>query len=191
MALTRKMLKEMGISDENIEKIILAHSETVEALKRFKSDSERFEQELNAAREELSMDYRSRYDKLKEQFDSYKTEVEANSLRRKKEDAYKRLLAACGVLESCVNSIVRVTDFDSMQLDENGEIANSETVSDRVASEWSAFIPKTSTIGAKTATPPSTLSDRVFTRDDIRKMSLREINENYAAIKKSLNGQSL
>ena len=41
MALTRKMLKEMGIQEDNIEKIIMAHSETVDALKKFKTDSER------------------------------------------------------------------------------------------------------------------------------------------------------
>ena len=39
MALTRKMLKEMGIQEDNIEKIIMAHSETVDALKKFKTDS--------------------------------------------------------------------------------------------------------------------------------------------------------
>ena len=32
MSLTRRMLKEMGIEDANIEKIIAAHAETVGAL---------------------------------------------------------------------------------------------------------------------------------------------------------------
>ena len=45
MALTRKMLKAMGIEDEKIDQIIEAHSETVDALKeqrdQYKADAEK------------------------------------------------------------------------------------------------------------------------------------------------------
>lgn len=45
MALTRRMLKAMGISDEQVDEIIAAHTETVDALKEqrdaYKADAEK------------------------------------------------------------------------------------------------------------------------------------------------------
>ena len=42
MALTRKMLKAIGIGDEIIDQIIEAHTETVDALRQYKTDAEQF-----------------------------------------------------------------------------------------------------------------------------------------------------
>ena len=50
MSLTRKMLEEMGILPEFIEKIITAHAESLEALKGYKAEA----QELPSLRAELA-----------------------------------------------------------------------------------------------------------------------------------------
>lgn len=192
MALTRKMLKEMGIQEDNIEKIIMAHSETVDALKKFKTDSERLasvEEELSAAKSELSEDYKSKYEELKNSFDSYRLGVEADAVKRRKEQAYKKLLTACGVIDDCVDSILKVTDLDGVELDQSGEILNADAAKDSIQRNWAAFIPKVTTTGAETATPPVKTTERIFTRDDIRKMSIREINDNYAAIIRSIGAR--
>ena len=157
MALTRKMLKEMGIQEDNIEKIIMAHSETVDALKKFKTDSERLasvEEELSAAKSELSEDYKSKYEELKNSFDSYRLGVEADAVKRRKEQAYKKLLTACGVIDDCVDSILKVTDLDGVELDQSGEVLNADAAKDSIQRNWAAFIPKVITTGAETATPP-------------------------------------
>lgn len=190
MALTRKMLKELGIEEESIEKIIAAHSETVEALKKYKVDSEKMaslEEELRSAREELAKDYKSKYDELELEFSGYRNEVESSRLAAKKKEALRKLLRECGVLESCVDAVVRVTDLDSISLDETGEIADRDKTASDISQNWAAFIPKTKTVGANIPNPPAMVSERVYTIDDIKRMTPWEINANYAAIKKSLN----
>lgn len=198
MALTRKLLKEMGIQEDKIEEIISAHSETVEALKGFKADAQRLsdvENELEAARAELSLDFRSKYEALLSDFDSYKQnaakESAAKDLHRQKESEFERLLRDCKVHESCIKPILRVFDVDSLELTDEGKLSDSESVSAMVARDWSAFIQKSYTEGAVIPNPPQNIPQRAYSADDIRKMSYSEINRNYQEIKKSLNGEEL
>ncbi len=189
MALTRKLLKEMSIDEERIEKIIAAHSETVEALKGFKSEAERLrglEEELGLAKQELSLGYRQKYEALLRDFEGYKLNVEQEktneSLRRKKADGFERVLRDLNVAQSCIKPIMRVTDID---------LANADAVAADVIKNWSSFIEKSHTEGAFTPNPPENVPKRVYSADDIRKMSYGEINQNYREIVSSLGGKEL
>ena len=53
MALTRKMLKAMGIEDEKIDQIIEAHAETTEALKAERDAAQQAAKENENAQKEL------------------------------------------------------------------------------------------------------------------------------------------
>ena len=53
MALTRKMLKAMGIEDEKIDQIIEAHTETVDALKEERDTYKEDASKLTAVQKEL------------------------------------------------------------------------------------------------------------------------------------------
>ncbi|MCD7847818.1 MAG: hypothetical protein LUG49_07320 [Oscillospiraceae bacterium] len=177
MALTRRMLREMGITGENADAIFNAHWETVEALKGFKAEAEK----LTGLTEEL--------DNAKNSLAEYQTKFEAidreKSVQAKKQ-AVTEMLRELHIPEDCVNPILQVTDFDKIELSENGGLSDEESVRSGIMSLWSGFIPKRYLYGAETATPPVNSSDRGYRAEDIRRMSSREINENYQAIKQSL-----
>lgn len=190
MALTRKMLKEMSLSEENTEKIIQSHAETVEALKKYKNDCERLkavEAELAAAKEELACGYKSKYEELSFEFECYKDKIAKDSIISAKRTAAAAGLRACGVIESCVEPILNVLDINNIALSEDGKIENQETFAEEIKNSWSAFIPAVRTKGADTAKPPVTMTEKGYSSDDIRRMSPKEINENYKEIKKSLS----
>ncbi|MCD8108453.1 MAG: hypothetical protein LUE20_10925 [Oscillospiraceae bacterium] len=177
MALTRKMLKEMGITDERAEEIIKAHWETVEALKGYKAENERLkgiEAELDTAKSTLS-DYQTKYEAL-----------EREKSMQAKRQALTEMLRELHIPEVCVKPILQVTDFDGISLDESGALVDEEAVRAGISEQYSGFIPKRFISGAETASPPANSSDTGYSREDIRRMSPREINENYQAIIKSL-----
>lgn len=206
MSLTRKMLKEMSISDENIELIISAHSETVDALKQFKADSERLkelEAEYKKKAEELENvsaklaegasigeEWKSRFESLDKEFEGYRNTVEKESLIRRKKAAMTALLKECGVSERCIDPIIRVTDLDALELSEEGKPISPEEAKSEIMEAWGAFVPKTYTVGAVVADPPKESGGKIFTREDLLRMSPREINDNYEKIINDLSGRN-
>ena len=198
MALTRRSLKAMGIEDEKSDESIAAHAETVDALKEqrdnYKAQAEELEkvqQKLDEANETIkangSDEWKVKYDAIKEEYDNYKSDISAKETTRAKQAAYREVLKAAGVSEKRIDSIIRVSDIDSVELDESGKIKEAEQLTESIKNEWADFIVSTNTQGANTATPPTT-SKKSFSREDIAKMSPDEINKNWETIKNSLKG---
>ncbi|MCD7770861.1 MAG: hypothetical protein LUH23_02055 [Oscillospiraceae bacterium] len=177
MALTRKMLREMGITDENAEEIIKAHAETVEALKGYRAENER----LAGLVGEL--------DNAKNSLAEYQTKFEALDMEKSmqaKRQAVTEMLRELHIPEGCVNSILHVTDFEKLEISEDGRLLDEDAVRSGLSDLYSGFIPRRYLYGAETASPPANSSDKGYSREDIRRMSSHEINENYQAIKQSL-----
>lgn len=200
MALTRKSLKAMGLTDEQVDSIVEMHTETVEALKEqrdaYKVDAEKLsevQKQLDTANQQLESagkdSWKVKYEALKEDFDTYKADQTAKETRSAKERAYRELLKAAGITEKRIDSVVRVSDIDSVELDDNGAIKDADKLTESIKTEWADFIPTTTTQGAQTATPPTTTTQKTYTAADIRKMSPAEINQNFDAIKASLKGE--
>lgn len=198
MALTRRSLKAMGIEDEKIDEIIAAHAETVDALKEqrdnYKAQAdelEKVQQKLDEANETIkangSDEWKVKYDAIKEEYENYKSDISAKETTRAKQAAYREVLKAAGVSDKRIDSIIRVSDIDSVELDESGKIKEAEKLTESIKNEWADFIVSTNTQGANTATPP-TNSKKSFSREDIAKMSPDEINKNWETIKNSLKG---
>ena len=198
MALTRRSLKAMGIEDEKIDEIIAAHAETVDALKEqrdsYKAKADELaevQQKLDEANETIKANgsdaWKVKYDAIKEEYENYKSEISAKETTRAKQAAYREVLKAAGVSEKRIDSIIRVSDIDSIELDESGKIKEAEKLTESIKNEWADFIVSTNTKGADTATPPTT-SKKSFSREDIAKMSPDEINKNWETIKNSLKG---
>lgn len=164
MALTRKMLKAMGIDEEKIEQIIEAHSETVDALKEerdgYKADAEKLpevQRELNEAKNKVpdgETVAKSDYDTLKKEYDDYKTEILNQQTHDAKEKAYRKLLTDTGISEKRLDAIVKVSKIDDIELTEEGKVKNAEKLSENIKTEWSDFIVTQKTKGAATADPP-------------------------------------
>lgn len=177
MALTRKFLTAMGIEGDKVEQIIGAHTETVNGLKEeidtYKVDAEKLpkiQKDLDKATKKLEQyenddsespikkqydDLKADYDKLKGEFDDYKADVDAKALLAKKSDAYKNLLKEAGVSEKRIDSVLKVTKLDDVELDDDGKLKDSETLTKNIKDEWSDFIVDKHEEGAGTANPPA------------------------------------
>lgn len=199
MALTRTILEAMGIEEKKIDEIISAHAETVDALKQQRDDYKaqadelaEVQRRLDEANETIKANdsdaWKVKYDAIKEEYDNYKSDISAKETTRAKQAAYREVLKAAGVSDKRIDSIVRVSDIDSVELDESGKIKEADKLAESIKNEWADFIVSTNTKGADTATPP-TNSKKSFSREDIAKMSPDEINKNWETIKNSLKGE--
>lgn len=185
MALTRKMLKAMGIEDEKIDEIVDAHAETVDALKKernkYKDDSDKLS-EIQKKYDDLKKEvdskegdsYKEKYDKEHKAFEEFKKAVEGERTKASKTQAYKELLKKAGVSDKRIDSILRVTAIDEIELDDEGKIKDADKVVENIKSEWSEFIVTESQRGAGTENPPKkNTSGGDMTRADIYKKDER------------------
>lgn len=175
MALTRKFLTALGIEDTKIDEIISAHTETVNALKEardsYKDDAEKLaevQKSLDKANEKLQEyeqsgdkdSWKVKYDalvedkkKLQKDFDDYKADISAKEVLAKKKDAYKQLLKDSGISDKRLDAVMRVSEFDKIELDENGKIKDSGKLSEEIKSEWADFIVQKEARGADVSNP--------------------------------------
>ena len=179
MALTRKFLTALGIEPEKIDEIIQAHTDVTDALKeerdKYKGDAMALA-DVQKELEQLKADtennkensYKVKYDAIKEEFDGYKRKIEEKDLKERKESAYKALLRDCGISEKRIDAVLRVSDVDSVELDDDGKIKDADKLADAIKDEWSDFIATTKVEGAKTATPPVGAGKVAKTKEEIR-----------------------
>lgn len=180
MALTRRALKAMGIEDEKIDEIIAMHTETVDGLKadvaKYRADAEALpgvRQQLEQAQNDLEAgkgdSWKARYEAVKQEYDGYKQEQAQKEARAAKERAYRELLRQAGVSERRLDAVLRVSDLDSVELDESGKVRDADSLTAGIQSEWADFIQTTSTQGAQTATPPANTGQAMSRQDIYRK----------------------
>lgn len=180
MALTRKMLKAMGIEDDKIDQIIEAHTETVDGLKadlsKYRADAEALpdiQKQLEKAQADLEAgkkdSWKIKYDAIKEEFDGYKNEQIKKEAHAAKEKAYRDLLKQAGVSEKRLESVLRVSDVDGVELDDKGGVKDADKLAESIKNEWADFIVTTETRGANTANPPANNPIGSMTKADIYK----------------------
>lgn len=177
MALTRKFLSAMGVEPEKVDEIINAHVEVVDSLKAerdaFKADAEKLpgvQKELEDLKASAGKEdsYKVKYDALKEEFEEYKNGITAEQSKAKKESAYRQLLIDAGVSEKRIDAVMRVSDYGSIEFDDEGKIKNSEELTKGIKEEWADFIPQHSTEGAKVSNPPANTGKASKTYEEIR-----------------------
>ena len=171
MALTRKMLKAMGIEDEKIDQIIEAHTETVDGLKAYKADAEKLaevEKELETLKAKGDDGLQAKYDKLKADFDNYKAEVENAKTLEAKKTAYRELIKDAGLSEKGAEKALKYADWDKIELD-GDKIKDAKDHLKGLKEEWAEYVVKTSESGADTATPPENNGSKM-SKEDILKI---------------------
>lgn len=164
MALSRKFLSAMGIDPEKIDEIITAHSETVEALKgeaeKYKAEAEKLPgiqkelDDLKKASYDGKTSYKEKYEKEHKDFEDFKTGQQEKETKAKKTAAYKNLLKEAGVSDKHIDAVLRVSDIDSVELDDDGKVKDAKDALKTIQDTWSDFIVSTGKEGVKTPTPP-------------------------------------
>ena len=161
MALTRKLLRSMGIEDDKIDQIIEAHTETVNALKderdEFKDAAEKLpkvQAELDELKAKPDDGFREKYEKEHADFEAYKAETAKDASEREKKSLYRKLLQDAGVDPKRIDAVMRVADLSEVSV-EDGAIVDADKVTEAVKSEWSDFIQTTGSKPAGVDTPPA------------------------------------
>ncbi len=189
----------MGLEADKVSTIIEAHAETVDSLKSqiadFKAKAEKYDAtqtELDKIKKDFDEmkqnggDWQKKYEALNSEFETFKADQSAKDLKAQKETAYKKLLKESGISEKRIDSILRLTDLSSFEIEEDGNIKDSEKAVEGIKAEWSDFIVDTSVQTPNTQTPPKTDTLKKYTHEDIAKMTPDEINANWDSIKGSL-----
>ncbi len=161
MALTRKLLKSLGLEDEKIESIIEAHGETVEGLKqkleKAEADAAKVAElttQLNNANEKLAKSGDAA--KVQADFDAYKEEIAKEKATASKRAAADALLKEAGYARESVRGLIlRTIDLDKWEADDKGGIKDADAFKDSVKADYADLVSTTQTTGTPPANPPT------------------------------------
>lgn len=179
MALTRKMLRNMGIEDDKIDEIIAAHTDTVDALKEerdgYKKAAERLPtvEKLETLKNNDTGDWQKKYEDEHAAFEAYKNDVSAKEAYAAKESAYRQKLIDAGIEPRRINTIIRAekTTIDALKLDKTGKLTDDEKITESIKTDWADFITTTHVTGTNTANPPANTGGKAtMTKNDIMKI---------------------
>lgn len=179
MALTRALLRGLGLDEEKIATVIEAHTETVDGLKAKIAEVEKARDEAIEAGKGGS-EWETKYKELTAEYEKYKADQDAKGVRSAKEKAFRELLIKAGVSEKRIDSVIKVSDIDSVELDEKGKLKDEKTLANSIKTDWADFITTSRTTGARVDTPPTSTSGGK-TRDEI--MAIKDRGERLKAIK--------
>ena len=172
MALTRSMLKGMGLTEEQVSAIIDAHTETVDglkdSLKAAKADADKLktvQKELDDLKANNGDDFKSKYEKEHSDFEDYKKTVASEKAAEEKRRLYRDLLKETGVGDKQLEAVLKVTDLSTLKV-KDGALEDADKLKEAIQKEWAGFIATTTTSGAKVDTPPKS-THTAKTREEI------------------------
>ncbi len=161
MALTRKLLKGMGLTDEQVDTIIEAHTETVDGLKKqaeaYKADAGKLpdvQKELDELRKTGDGGYREKYEKEHSDFEQFRADAAAKETAAQKRALYREALKKEGVAENRIDAIMKVTDLNDVKL-KDGALEEADKVAESIRTNWADFIVQKREEGARVENPPA------------------------------------
>lgn len=200
MALTKAQLREIlsgaGADPEKVsdavDKIIAGHTASIEALReerdnlKVKADaSEKVQKELDDLKKATAD---KDFDKLQKEYDDFKKSVEAEKTRKAKETACTAILKDLGIPERHWPKILKYSDVDAIELDDDGNAKNAKELAKGYKAEWGDHAETTQTKGTSTATPPTkSVGGTTMTKKEI--MQIRSATERQAALKAYMETQ--
>lgn len=193
MSLSRKYLTAMGLSAEQVDEIVDAHMETVNALKEerdgYKTKAKQYDtaaeqlekanKELESLREKNGDSYKEKYEASVKEFEDFKKNLEAENAKKSKIAAYKELLQEIGISEKRIGSVAKLADLNSLELGEDGKIKGADKLKESLTEEWSDFIESEHVRGASVETPPKGKGGKM-SKEDILK--IKDAGERQAAM---------
>lgn len=163
MALTRSLLKALGLNDEQISSIIEAHTDTItglkDSLKAAEEKAKRFddvEKELNELKSKGTEDYKAKYEAEHTAFESYKSDVTAKAEKAAKEKAVSTYYESKNITGKNLSIAMRGSkaEIDGIELDESGKIKDTSALDTLISGDYAGLVAKIETKGADTPTPP-------------------------------------
>ncbi len=128
MALTRKLLKGMGLTDEQVDTIIEAHTDTVDGLKadisRYKTDAEKLpgvQKQLDDLKAVGDGGYQDKYEKEHKAFEDFKAGVTAKESKAAKEKAVRAYFESKNITGANLDLALRGCGEEMAALELDGE----------------------------------------------------------------------
>lgn len=176
-SLTRKFLASIGIEDDKQDLVIEKHNEVLTEIKderdKYKEVAEKLpavESELKAIKDQAAGEdpYKDKYEALKKEFDDFKKDVTEKEISAKKESEFKKMLIDIGIPEKRIDRIVKVSDINKIEFDDEGKVKDGDKIRENLKTEWSDFITTTKVEGVNSANPPSNVGKTTMTKEQIR-----------------------
>nr|DAU21529.1 MAG TPA: minor structural protein [Caudoviricetes sp.] len=196
----------MGLTEEQQDTIIEAHTDTVNGLKadvdRYKADAEKLpgvQKELDELKGKGDDGYKAKYESEHQAFEDYKTSVAAEKTTAAKEKAVEAVLKKIGVSEKRLQSVAKLAKadglLDALELDDDGAVKEADKLEKSLKDSYSDYIVTTSTQGANTANPPANSGGAKLTMADIYKKDekgryVMDYEARLKAIEENLNNQN-
>ena len=195
MALTRKLLKGMGLTDEQVDTIIEAHTDTVDGLKadvsKYKADAEKLpsvQKQLDDLKAAGDGGYQEKYEKEHKAFEDFKANVTAKERKAAKEKAVRAYFESKNITGANLDLAMRGCGEEMAALELDGEkIKDTKDLDALVDGTYKGLVSSTQLKGANPANPPANPPAKSYTTAEIKNMSAAEINANWDSIKASLN----
>lgn len=175
MALTRKSLKAMGLTDEQVDSIVEMHTETVDGLKEKLKTAEDKANKLDDVQKELDGlkanggdDYKAKYEAEKKAFADYKADQTAKETKAAKEKAVKAYFEGKNITGANLDIAMRGCRDEIGAIELDGDKIKDTAALDALVNGTFAGLVVTKTVqGAQTANPPANNGGSKLTRADI------------------------
>ena len=161
MAFTRKALKAMGLTDEQVDSIMDLHVEVTDGLKEKIEAAEKKAADYDEVKKQLEAskggkDYKSEYDKLKGEFDKYKKDVTEKETAAAKNKAVRAYFESKGIKGANLEIAMRGAkdEISAVELD-GDKIKDSKSIDDLIGGAFKVLIVKEGTKGADPVNPPA------------------------------------
>lgn len=202
MALTRKLLKGMGLTDEQVDTIIEAHTDTVDGLKadvsRYKADAEKLpsvQKQLDDLKAAGDGGFEEKYNAEKKAFADYKAEVTAKETKAAKEKAVRSYFEGKNITGANLELAMRGCGEEMAALEmENGKIKDTASLDALIEGTYKGLVSTTTMQGSNPANPPAnngggkTKAD-IYKKDDKGRYVL-STSERQKALAEMMTGET-
>lgn len=150
MDLTRKLLKGMGLTDEQVDTIIEAHTDTVDGLKadvtRYKADAEKLpgvQKQLDDLKAAGDGGYKEKYEKEHSAFEAFKTDITAKESNAAKERAVRAYFESKNITGANLDLAMRGCGEEMSALELDGEkIKDTKSLDALVDGTYKSLVSK-------------------------------------------------
>lgn len=186
MALTRSMLKDMQLQSDVIDRIIAAHAETVDALKQERDDARSAAQasdDLRRTRDE-ALDHltaaRQEYESLRQEFDLFRAQTDEDKHHASRQAALRNALLDAGANPQAAELLM--LSLSPAPEDWDGDVLKDQAaLVHPVKTRYAAFFSTPAPMPTFPVSPPLTAAPPL-TKEDLRRMSVSDINQNWSSV---------